>query len=191
MRKLYEWVLSWAESKFSSFFLALLSLSEAIFFPIPPDVLLIALCMGNPKKSLYFALVASVFSVLGGVLGYVLGYFAWENLKHLFLNVVFSEDAFNRVARMYDEHSFIAIFTAGFTPIPYKVFTISAGVFAINFTAFLVASAISRSLRFFIVAGLIYIYGERIRTFIDEHFNKLTVAFAILLLLGFLILKAL
>jgi membrane protein YqaA with SNARE-associated domain len=189
VKRIYDWVLSWANSKWSHVALALNSLSESIFFPVPPDVLLMALCLGKPKRALYFATITSIFSVLGGIGGYILGKFFWEVTKDFFLKYVFSVETFMKVSELYNQNAFIAVFTAGFTPIPYKVFTISAGVFSINFPVFIIASLISRSARFFIVSTLIFFFGERVKVFIEKYFNILTIIFSALLILGFIAIK--
>ncbi|MEN3045409.1 MAG: YqaA family protein [Candidatus Hydrothermales bacterium] len=188
-KRLYDWVLSWAYKKEGAFALCFFSSIESIFFPVPPDPLLMALSLGNREKALYFAFLCSICSVLGGLIGYIIGFYFWELTKEFFFNYVFSVSAFERVSDLYHRNSFFAIFTAGFTPIPYKVFTISAGVFKINIFIFLIASLISRSSRFFIIALLIKIFGEKIKNFIDKYFNLLTILFIILLVGGFIILK--
>jgi len=189
LKRIYDWVLSWANSKWSHVALALNSFSESIFFPVPPDVLLMALCLGKPKRALYFATITSIFSVLGGIGGYILGKFFWEVTKDFFLKYVFSVETFMKVSELYNQNAFIAVFTAGFTPIPYKVFTISAGVFSINFPIFIIASLISRSARFFIVSTLIFFFGERVKVFIEKYFNIFTIIFSALLILGFIAIK--
>jgi len=189
LKRIYDWVLSWANSKWSHVALALNSFSESIFFPVPPDVLLMALCLGKPKRALYFATITSIFSVLGGIGGYILGKFFWEVTKDFFLKYVFSVETFMKVSELYNQNAFVAVFTAGFTPIPYKVFTISAGVFSINFLIFIIASLISRSARFFIVSTLIFFFGERVKVFIEKYFNILTIIFSALLILGFIAIK--
>jgi membrane protein YqaA with SNARE-associated domain len=191
LRRLYDWVLSWSERPAGAWALAALSFAESSFFPIPPDVLLIALAMGKPKKSLWFAAVCSVASIMGGMFGYLLGYAFWTAISGLFFSYVpgFTEAKFAHIQSLYETWNFWIVFTAGFTPIPYKIFTVSAGVFAVNFPLFLIASAISRSARFFIVAGLIYFYGPSIQTFIDRYFNLLAIAVTVLLVGGFTIIK--
>ena len=145
-------------------------------FPIPPDPLLVALCLGAAGRALRFAAVATAASVLGGMLGYGIGAVAWSSVSGFFFEYVpgVTPEAFATVQGLYNRWDFWAVFVAGLTPIPYKVFTISAGVFAINFPVLVLASTLSRGLRFFLVAGLIYRYGEPIHSFIDRYFNLLT-----------------
>ena len=191
MRKLYDWVLHWAETPYGPAALFLLALAESSFFPVPPDALLIALCLGAIKKSWRFAFVASVASVLGGMVGYLIGFAVWEPVSPFFFKYVpgFTEENFQKVLHHYQDSGFWYVFMAGFTPIPYKIFTIASGVFKLNFPLFLLASTISRSLRFFLVAGLFKKFGPRIQVFIDKYFNLLAVLFFVLLLGGFLVIK--
>jgi membrane protein YqaA with SNARE-associated domain len=191
VRRLYDWVLHWAETPYGLQALAILALAESSFFPIPPDPLLIALCLGATGGALRFAGVATISSVLGGVLGYGIGAVAWGSVSGVFFEYVpgVTPEVFDRVQGLYDEWDFWAIFVAGLTPIPYKVFTISAGVFGINFPVFVFASVLSRGLRFFLLAGLIYRFGDSIRAFIDRYFNLLSWVFGILLVLGFVLIE--
>tara|TARA_Y100000031_G_C8170111_1_gene361357 strand:- start:120 stop:731 length:612 start_codon:yes stop_codon:yes gene_type:complete len=197
LRKLYDWVLHWANTPYGPMALFILAFAESSFFPIPPDVLLIALALGARNRSLYFALLCSIASIAGGLFGYGIGHFLWwegsvySGIAHFFFNNVpgFTEQLFTSIQQRYSEYGFMIIFTAGFTPIPYKIFTISAGAFDISLPLFLVASTISRSARFFLVAGLIWKFGESIKSFIDKYFNILTISFTILLIGGFLIIK--
>jgi len=200
LRRLYEWILHWAETKYGVPALFLLALAESSFFPIPPDVLLIPLALGARSKAIRFALVCSVASIVGGIVGYGIGYFAWWNgaeaysaVALFFFNHIpgFTEEVFLNIQEKYEIYNFLIVFTAGFTPIPFKIITISAGAFSVNFPMFLLASTISRSARFFMVALLIRQFGEPITAFIDKYFNLLSIIFTILLIGGFLVLKAL
>lgn len=187
VRRLYDWVLHWADTRYGTPALATLSFAESSFFPVPPDVLLIALDMGKPKRSFYYALICSIASVLGGILGYYIGLGLWELLSGFFFSYIpgFTPEIFAKVQEMYNEYGFAAVLIAGFTPIPYKVFTIASGVFRMNFPLFVLASVISRSARFFIVSAMIYFFGEPIKKFIDKYFNLLSAAFVVLIILGF------
>jgi membrane protein YqaA with SNARE-associated domain len=191
IRRLYDWVLSWAESPWAMAALFALSFAEASFFPIPPDVLLIAMCLGASRKGFAYAGVCSVASVVGGLLGYAIGAFAWSHLQGVFFQYIpgFSPASFEGVQALYREHGVAIVFTAGFSPIPYKLFTITSGVMDLSIGPFLAASAVGRSLRFFLVAGLIYRYGDKIRHFIERYFNALALIFSALLVGGFLALK--
>ena len=200
IKKLYDWVLSWAEKPSGPAALGFISIAEASFFPIPPDVLLIPLALGKRKKAFKFALICSIGSITGAIIGYGIGQWVWwtsvgsySDFAQLFFNHIpgFSYEGFDKIKALYDEYNFMIVFTAGFTPIPFKLFTISAGAFNVNFLLFIFASIISRSARFFIVAGLINKYGDPIREFIDKYFNILAIAFTALLIGGFLVIKIL
>ena len=191
LKKLYDWVLHWADTPYGPLALFLLAFAESSFFPVPPDALLIALCLGAIKKSWRFAFYTAVGSVIGGIAGYFIGYGLWEIVGSLFFKYVpgFTEGLFQRVMVNYGEYGFWYVFLAGLTFIPYKVFTIASGVFKLNFFLFLLASTLSRSLRFFVVAGLFRKFGPEIKGFIDKYFNLLAALFFILLVGGFLIIK--
>ncbi len=198
IRSLYDWVLHWAQTPYGPIALFLLSFAEASFFPIPPDVLLIALVLGARKRAFVFAANCAIASILGALFGYSIGYFAWWNDSSQFSNLAiffftnvpgFTVALFHRIQMLYDEWNFWVIFTAGFTPIPFKVFTISAGAFDINLFWFVIAAFISRSARFFLVAGLIWKFGDPIRGFIDKYFNWLALLFTVLLIGGFIVIK--
>ena len=194
IKKLYDWMLSWGDSRWGALALFCFAFAESSFFPIPPDVLLIALCLGAVTRSFRFAALCTAGSILGAMVGYAIGYFAWQSaageytaLAHFFFNHVFSVEAFEKVGALYDQYNFWIVFTAGFTPLPYKIFTISGGLFHINFVMFLIASIISRGLRFFLIAGLIWKFGAPIKGFIDKYFNLLAIAFTVLLIGSFLL----
>ncbi|MFZ0390953.1 MAG: YqaA family protein [Calditrichia bacterium] len=198
VRDIYDWVLHWSKTRYGPAALFMLSFAEASFFPVPPDPLLIALVLGNRSKAFRFAFICSAASVFGAFLGYAIGYFAWwtpdqnfSGLAEFFFKTVpgFTIDRFYTVQSLYDTWNFWIIFTAGFTPLPYKLFTITGGAFAINFGMFIIASVVGRSARFFLVAFLIWKYGARIEGFIDKYFNWLAIAFTVLLIGGFLLVK--
>lgn len=195
VKRLYDWMLSWGESRWGAVALFIFAFAESSFFPIPPDVLLIALCLGAVARSFRFAAICTAGSILGAMLGYAIGFFAWQTtageytaLAHFFFNHVFSVEAFEKVGALYDQYNFWIVFTAGFTPLPYKIFTITGGLFHINFVMFIIASIISRGLRFFLIAGLIWKFGAPIKGFIDKYFNLLAIAFTVLLVGSFFLL---
>lgn len=195
VKRLYDWMLSWGDSRWGALALFLFAFAESSFFPIPPDVLLIALCLGAVARSFRFAAICTAGSILGAMVGYAIGYFVWQNaageytaLAHFFFNHVFSIEAFEKVGALYDQYNFWIVFTAGFTPLPYKIFTITGGLFHINFVMFIVASIISRGLRFFLIGGLIWKFGAPIKSFIDKYFNLLAIAFTVLLVGSFFLL---
>ena len=188
-RKVYNWVLHWAETPYGSWALFLLAFSESSFFPIPPDVLLIALAVAVPRKSMRFALICSVGSVLGGCFGYLIGWQFMSSVGEKIVVFYGLDSKVDYIGNLYRNYDAWAIGIAGFTPIPYKVFTIAAGMFKINFVVFILASFVSRSARFFLVGGLIYLFGPRIQLFIEKYFNILAVAFTVLLIAGFVVIK--
>jgi membrane protein YqaA with SNARE-associated domain len=189
VRSVYDWVLGWADSPYGAAALFVLAVVEASVFFVPPDVLLIALCVGRPRRSLHFAGICTVGSVLGGIGGYLIGYQLYEFIGRSIIEFYNATEAFQRVGDLYRANLVLALGTAGFTPIPYKVVTIAAGAFAVPFAPFVVISAASRAARFFLVAGLIRVWGPQIRDFIDRYFNLLTVIFVVALILGFLLLR--
>jgi len=200
-KNIYDWVLELSNKPNSNYSISILSFSEAFFFPIPPDVLLVPLCIGNRNKSWNFALLCSVFSIMGGLLGYYIGKVLWWSvpgveysyLANLFMEYIpgVNEEGFNNIKRLYEEWDFWIVFTAGFTPIPFKLITLSSGTFNINLGMFLLASFISRSARFFLLASLIKVFGKSIAFFIEKYFNLLAMLFTFLLIGGFFILKIL
>lgn len=189
IRRLYDWILSWADSKYGLWALAILAFAESSFFPIPPDALLIALCLGARKRWVQYAAVCSIASVLGGLAGYAIGAFAYESLGAPIIEFYGTSGKYLEVQALYQEHGFAVVFLAGFTPIPYKVITIGAGVFDLSLVPFTGASLVSRSARFFLVAGLLRLFGAPVKVFIDKWFNLLTIAFCVLLFGGFLLMK--
>jgi membrane protein YqaA with SNARE-associated domain len=190
-RRLYDWVMSWADSRHGTTALAGVAFVESSVFPVPPDVLLIALGVARPRRAYFYAAVCTAGSVLGGMLGYAIGYGLWEIVHEAFFRWVpgFTPHAFERVQGYYDEYGFVAVMVAGFTPIPYKVFTIASGVFGMNVPAFLLASLLSRGARFTIEAALIARYGGRMRDVLERNFNLMTTIFVVLLIGGFLALR--
>jgi len=186
-------VLHWADTPYAIPALFALSFAESSFFPIPPDVLLIALCIGDVKKSYRFATWCSIASVLGGIAGYGIGMFLWnvESVQNFFYTWVpgVNPDSVASVSRLYDQYNFWVVFVAAFTPIPYKVCTILAGVCGIHFGMFVLASVIGRSARFFLVAWLFRRYGPPIKDFIERRFALVTIAVTVVGILGFVALK--
>jgi membrane protein YqaA with SNARE-associated domain len=196
VRRLYDWVLGWSESRWGEAALFVLAFAESSFFPVPPDILLIALCLGRPARSFRYALICTAGSVIGGIGGYTIGYFLWQTaagestaLAQWCYAHLFSPEKFSAVQQMFEQYNFWAIFTAGFTPIPYKLFTIAGGVFQIGLPMFVMASIVSRGLRFFLIAWLIRRFGPPIRVFIDNYFNWLAIAFTVLLVGAFVLVK--
>jgi membrane protein YqaA with SNARE-associated domain len=186
LKRLYRWVLHWADTRYGTPALAAIAFAESSFFPVPPDVLQIALSVGRPRRSFYYAAVSAASSVLGGILGWAIGSFLW----HLAAGVVFAipgftHEAFDHVQQLYLGNAFLAIVTAAFTPIPYKVFTIASGVFGVPLPTLVAASLVGRSGRFFLVGGAIYVFGPAVRDFLDRYLELVTAALFVLLVAGF------
>jgi membrane protein YqaA with SNARE-associated domain len=189
VRRLYEWVLSWANTPYGLPALFVLAFTESSFFPIPPDVLLIALALALPSKAYRFAMWCTIGSVLGGMFGYLLGFALWSSVEPLLIPHVFSVEKFAEVCGIYDDWGVVFVFVAGFSPIPYKIFTVAGGVAQINFVAFVLTSIVGRGARFYLVAWVIRRYGDLARDLIDRYFNLVTIAFTLLLVGAFLLLK--
>jgi membrane protein YqaA with SNARE-associated domain len=191
VKRLYLWVLHWAETPYGTPALFVLSFAESSFFPIPPDVLQIALSVSKPRRSFYYATVSMVASVLGAVLGWYIGFALWEMLGGFFTTYVpgLTQKNFDRVDSLYDQWGFLAVTVAAFTPIPYKVFTISAGMFSYSLPGLVLASIVGRSGRFFTVATCIYFFGPSVKSLIDKYFGLFTFLFAVFLVGGFVLIK--
>ncbi len=189
LKRLYDWVMGWADSPYGTPALFLLALGESSFFPIPPDVLLMALAISIPRRALFYAGVCTGGSVLGGMLGYVIGLEFYELMGKHIIEFYGVSEQFDTVGRQYQANAFAAVAIAGFTPIPYKVFTIAAGVFRIPFVTLVAASLVGRSGRFFLVGVLIRVFGPAIKRTIDRYLNVLTIAFVVLLAAGFVLVK--
>ncbi len=185
IESLTVWMVEWATSPYGLLALFAIALAESSFFPVPPDGLLIALCLASPETAFLYALVCAVGSVLGGALGYLIGLKGGRPL----LKRWFKSEKVRLVEDYYHRWDVWAVGVAGFTPIPYKVFTISAGVFDLNFSRFILTSIVSRSARFFLVALLFYFFGETLRDLFEKYFALLTVAFFVLLFLGFYFIR--
>lgn len=184
-----EWVESFAEKPGAGWALFAIAFAESSFFPIPPDVLLIALAVTLPKKAFRFAAICSLGSVLGGMFGYLIGMEFYELIGSKIVKFYGVQEQYETVRQLYSQNAFAAIALAGFTIIPYKVFTIAAGAFGVEFPVLVVASAISRSARFLLVAALFYFFGPPIKSVIDRYFEALAVAFVVLLVFGFMIVR--
>jgi membrane protein YqaA with SNARE-associated domain len=222
IRRLYDWVLHWAETPYGTPALILLAFSESSFFPVPPDVLLIALVFARRDRAFYYATVCTVGSVVGGMFGYYLGHeffgivnqivalvvgkSLWYGVAHEGARVVtevgftfysypagspYASDTsvFLRVKDLYDQNAFLAVFTAAFTPIPYKVFTVAGGYFGIPFMTLVVASILGRAGRFFGVSTLLWMFGPPVKRFVEKYFDLLSIVFVVMIVLGFLAMK--
>ncbi|MFC1620277.1 YqaA family protein [Candidatus Neomarinimicrobiota bacterium] len=189
LRRLYDWVLHWAETPYGAPALFLLAFAESSFFPIPPDVLLIALAVSVPSRAFWFALICMTGSVTGAYLGYGLGYFGWEAVGKPLVELYNGQETMAWIRGQYESYGFWGILVAALTPIPYKVFTIASGLFHFNLGTFTAASLLGRSLRFFAVGTLIFYAGPPVKELIDRHFNLMATLFAVLLVGGFMVIK--
>ena len=189
LKRLYEWVMGWSKSRYGTLALFLIAIAESSFFPIPPDVLLMALALSVPRRSLYYAAICTAGSIFGGILGYVIGLQFYELLGQRIIEFYGVSEQFAYVGDQYQQNAFAAIAIAGFTPIPYKVFTIAAGVFRVPLVTLVAASLLGRTGRFFLVGALIRVFGPTIKTFIDRYLNILCIVFVVLLLLGFVVIR--
>lgn len=180
-----DWVISWADSPYALLALFVLTFWESSFFPIPTDPLLIAMAVGEPGNAFVFASVCTVASVSGAALGYGIGKWGGRPL----VDRIFSQKKIQTAENLYQKYDVWAVGAAALTPIPYKVFTITAGVAHLNFWRFILVSVLARGARFFALAGAIFVFGPAIQTAIDEYFELLTITFLVLLVVGFVAVK--
>jgi len=197
LKRLYHWVLHWADTPYAGLALFLHAFSASSFFPIPPDPLLMAMALGNRRKAFRYAAICSIGSILGGVLGFFIGYYLWPAVGQRIVEFYGIQEEFSQAFARLKEGINIYVFVAAFTPIPYKVFTIAAGLVAKEqqvsllpfLLGFIVASSVGRAGRFFLVATLLHFFGERMRRFIDKYFNWCALAFGLLLVGAFVLVK--
>jgi membrane protein YqaA with SNARE-associated domain len=169
--------------------LAAVSFIESSVFPIPPDVLLIPMVLGHPKKAFHYAFICTIASVFGGLFGYFIGYFLFETVGKAIIDIYHLHDSFNAFKGLYNKWGMWLVALAGFTPFPYKVITITSGLTELNLLTFTLTSIVSRGARFYLVSWLLYHYGVKIRAFIEKNFGLMTLLFFILLIGGFILLK--
>ncbi len=189
LRKLYDWIMDLAGHKQAQWILAVVAFAESSFFPIPPDAMLIPMTLAKRKKAWWYAFVCTVGSVLGGIAGYFIGYLLFDSIGQWIIDLYGLQGGFDKLKDWYTEYGLLIVFVAGFTPIPYKVFTISSGVTQLSLPLFIVGSVVSRGLRFLIVCGLIYWFGPTIKDFIEKYLGWLTLLACVVLVGGFIALK--
>ena len=191
-QRLYKKCLELAAHKSSNFYLGLVSFIESSFFPIPPDVMIIPMVIAKKKEYLKIFLIASIFSVLGGIFGYLIGYLFFDLAMYVIEFYGYQDKVENLKLSMSQGSGFLAwlsiLFLAGFTPLPYKAFTISSGLIAFNLPIFIIVSLISRSLRFFIVAYLSYKFGKLFTEFMEKHGSKWFTIIGIIIVIIFIII---
>ena len=186
LRRLYEWTMAKAAHRHAEWWLALFAFVEASFFPIPPHPLLGIMCLAEPKKAIRFAMIATFASVLGGLLGYAIGYFLYETLGTQLLALLGLTESFPKAACYLREYGAEIIMIKGATPIPFKLLTITAGFIAMPLLVFIGASIISRSISFMIVGVLFRMFGAPIKAFIDKYLGLATAGFVVLVVGGFI-----
>lgn len=189
LKKLYDSTMQLADHPKALWFLALISFAESSFFPIPPDVLLIPMVLAAPTRAWRIALVCSVASVLGGLFGYMIGYYLFETVGQPLVAFYGMEEKFAHFNALYKEWGAWIISIAGFSPIPYKIFTIASGLTGLSLPTFIIASVLSRSARFFLVAALLRRYGTPIRDFIERRLGLLTFLFCVIFVGAFVMVK--
>jgi len=189
IRGLYDWTMSLAGHRHALWALAAVSFVESSIFPIPPDIILIPMVLAAREKAWQFALVCTISSVLGGLAGYAIGFFLFDSVGKPMLDFYGYGEKFGLFQGYYNEWGAWIVGGAGITPFPYKVITIASGVTGLDLVVFTVASVLSRGVRFFLVAGLLWHFGQPIRIFIEAHLGKLATAFFILLVGGFAAIK--
>jgi len=185
IRKMYAWAMRMADSRHAVAALFGISFAESSFFPVPPDVMLIPMVLANPKKAWFFAGVCTLASVLGGLLGYAIGSVFYETAGKAIIGFYHLEQQAESFRQLYGQYGAEIILLKGLTPIPYKLVTIASGLAAYPLLPFIILSAITRGLRFFIIAGLLRWKGDVAREFIETHLEKLTLGFLALIILGF------
>jgi len=190
LKQLYDWTMALAEHRHAVWALFIVAVIESSFFLVPPDVLLIPMILAARRRAWFLASICTLGSVIGGIFGYGIGMFAFEALGKPILEIYHALSKFEEMRALYNEHGALIVFSAGFSPIPYKVFTISSGVAEMSLFTFSIASIFGRGARFFLVAALLWKFGEPIHVFIEKYLAQLTLAFAFLLTAGFIILKA-
>ncbi len=189
LRGLYDWTMGMAERRGAKWALFAVAFAESSFFPIPPDVLMIPMILARRKSAFSVALIALLASVMGALLGYYIGAALFEVVGQPILSLYGKEAAFDAFSTRYNEMGVWAVLIAGVTPFPFKVITIASGVTGMSLVSFVLSAIVARSLRFFVVAGLLYAFGEPIRAFIDRWLGPLFVLFCVLLIGGFAMVK--
>lgn len=187
-KRLYQLVLSWSEHPKASKFLVALSFAESSFFPIPPDVMLAPMCLAKTSKAFYFALITTLASVVGGIFGYLIGHYSFELVDPV-LTALNYQEKFELVKVWFSEWGFWAILIAGFSPIPYKLFTIAAGMLGMVFLPFVIASVIGRGARFFLVAFLISLGGEKLRDNLNDYIERIGWSVSLLVVIALMVYK--
>ncbi|PWC33047.1 YqaA family protein [Azospirillum sp. TSO35-2] len=191
LKRLYDWTMEKAASKDATKWLAGVSFAESSFFPLPPDLLLVPMVIADRKAAWKLATICTLASVVGGIAGYMIGYFLYETIGRWVIDFYHLTDKFEQLRLTFVEYGAEILIIKGMTPIPYKLLTITAGVAHLPLWVFIGASIISRSIRFYLVAALLYFFGPPIRNFIEKRLTLVTSVFAVALIGGFLVVKLL
>jgi len=185
LKNLYNKILLISAKPKAEIFLGSIAFIESSFFPIPPDLLLLPMALARPLKWIRLAIIATFFSVLGGVFGYFIGVFLWDTIGQSIIDFYHLENQFDVFRNNYNEKGALIVFIAGFTPIPYKLITISSGGMHLDLMTFIVASLLSRGARFFILTGIIRIFGDTAKKIIDKYFGMLTLTIGLIIIIIF------
>lgn len=185
IRSMYDWALRQAEGPYASFVLFAIAFAESSFFPIPPDVLLLPMALANREKAWRYAAICTLASVLGGLLGYAIGAYLYDTLGQWIITTYHMQDAFQRFHDEFNKWGVYVILAKGLTPIPFKLVTIASGVAALPLVPFVLASIVTRALRFYLVAGLAWKFGEPVRTFIEKYLNWVALGVLVVIIFGF------
>ena len=189
LRRLYDWVMGLAGHRQAVPALAVISFAESSLFPIPPDVMLIPMILANRARAWLIAAVCTISSVVGGIAGYAIGFFLWDSIGRQVVDFYGYSHQFEIFQGWYNDYGLLVLFIAGITPLPYKVFTIASGMTGLPLATFIAGSVVSRGIRFFAVAALLWWIGEPIRTFVEKNLQWVTAAFVVYLVGGFAVLK--
>lgn len=191
IKRMYAWTIKWSESKHATTALVGLTAAEASFFPLPTDPLLMTMIFAKPKRWLKLVLLTISASVIGAMLGYFIGFVLFESIGQIIISTLHLEKSFPRVQELYETYSFLVIIIAAFTPLPFKVFTIAAGVFRVNFFGFVLASIVGRTLRYSLVGGLAHFLGRRYKDQIEKYVDTISLIIMAIIILIYLIFQLL
>ncbi len=190
LRRLYDWTLSWADHPSAKYALFFIALVESSVFPIPPDILLIALALGQPKSALRFAAITTAGSTVGAVVGYGIGFLLWASVGQPIIEFYGLTSQYLKAEDWFAVYGVAIVLIAGFSPIPFKVITIAAGAFGLAFIPFILAALASRGARFFLEAAILRWGGDRLRSFVEKHFELMTILITLLVVAGFVVIWA-
>jgi membrane protein YqaA with SNARE-associated domain len=189
LRRLYDWTIALASKRYAETALFCVAFAESSFFPIPPDIMLVPMTLAQPKRAWRYAAICTIASVVGGLVGYAIGYFLLESIGRTILKFYGVMAQYEDLKTLFDEWGVWIITIKGMTPIPYKLVTITAGALHFALIPFILASIVSRAMRFFMVAALLWKFGEPVRHFIEKRLELVTTVFLVLLVAGFFLIR--